>query len=535
MNVDLFEQQIEVLGDRVAALVQHTEESPSQQQLLKEAFEEFYTAMKQLKVAGSELLRQNEQLCQQNLDLAVARMELEAERRGYQDLFEEAPDAYLVTDVEGTIQQANRAAATMLNADSAQSLVGQTLVRFVADKKRHAFHTYLTKFHSLNGVGEWETRLQPGDSKSFDAALKMNVVRNQDGLAIALRISIRALTNRKRTELALQESNERFRLLIEGVRDYAVFMLDPNGYIASWNVGAERIFGYQESEIIGKHFSCMFTPEDIQNGKPDQELKIAVVEGKDNEERWHIRKNGTSFWGSNHVTPLQDDAGKLRGFSKVVHDMTQSKRAESALQQLNADLDRQVQERTAQLRQSLDFEAMLKRITDKVRDSLDESQILQTAVQELALGLGLGGCNASWYNLADGTSTICYEYVTSIPEYRRRAIQMADFPKIYQQLVQGQYFQFCSIVPSPVRGRVAMLACPIVDDQGVLGDLWLINQQQHAFNELEIRLVQQVANQCALAQAGACPPSLFVLRGSTKHLLPKLRNWKSSINLKMIS
>jgi signal transduction histidine kinase len=165
----------------------------------------------------------------------------------------------------------------------------------------------------------------------------------------------------------------------------------------------------------------------------------------------------------------------------------------------NLALEYEVQERTLQIQQALDFEARLKRITDKVRDSLDESQIVQAAVMELAIGLSVGCCNMAFYNLDQGTSTICYEYATFIPASQGRIAQMADFSELYCQLLQNQYFQFCSIIPHPIRGRVAMLACPIFDDQGILGDLWLINQQDHAFNELEIRLVQQVANQCAIA------------------------------------
>ncbi|MBV9385639.1 MAG: GAF domain-containing protein, partial [Chroococcidiopsidaceae cyanobacterium CP_BM_ER_R8_30] len=162
-------------------------------------------------------------------------------------------------------------------------------------------------------------------------------------------------------------------------------------------------------------------------------------------------------------------------------------------------LEHQVQERTRQLQQALDFEARLKRITDKVRDSLDESQIVQAAVKELALGLSVGCCNIALYNLEQGTSTICYEYAISIPASQGRIAQMANYPELYRQLLQNQYFQFCSIVPHPYRGRVAMFASPISDDQGVIGDLWLINQKDHVFSESEIRLVQQVTNQCAIA------------------------------------
>ncbi|MBE9226529.1 PAS domain S-box protein [Phormidium sp. LEGE 05292] len=167
---------------------------------------------------------------------------------------------------------------------------------------------------------------------------------------------------------------------------------------------------------------------------------------------------------------------------------------------LNEDLEIQVQERTAELQKALEIEASLKRITDKVRDSLDENQILQTAVRELAIGLGMNSCNASVYDLEKGTSTICFEHVIRGPQYKGRVAQMANFPELYdKQLLQKQYFQFCSIPINPERGRVAMLACPIVDNQGVLGDLWLVNHHDYGFSELEIRLVQQVANQCAIA------------------------------------
>lgn len=169
------------------------------------------------------------------------------------------------------------------------------------------------------------------------------------------------------------------------------------------------------------------------------------------------------------------------------------------VRQLNAELENQVEQRTRQLRQALDFEATLKRITDRVRDSLDESQILQTAVEELTGVLGAKGSNTALYDLEQGTSTIYYEYNESLPPYQGRVAQMEAFPEVYHQLLDGQYFQFCSKEPNPVRGHVAMFACPIRDDRGVLGDLWLINEKDYGFEEQEIRLVQQVANQCAIA------------------------------------
>ena len=169
------------------------------------------------------------------------------------------------------------------------------------------------------------------------------------------------------------------------------------------------------------------------------------------------------------------------------------------VQKLNTELETQVQLRTRQLEQALDFEATLKRITDRVRDSLDESQILQTAVEELTGVLEAKGSNTALYDLEQGTSTIYYEYNESLPPYQGRVAQMEAFPEVYHQLLNGQYFQFCSREPNPVRGLVSMFACPIRDDRGVLGDLWLINEKDYGFEDQEIRLVQQVANQCAIA------------------------------------
>ncbi|GAB4458658.1 MAG: hypothetical protein OHK0037_02770 [Elainellaceae cyanobacterium] len=169
------------------------------------------------------------------------------------------------------------------------------------------------------------------------------------------------------------------------------------------------------------------------------------------------------------------------------------------VQRLNVDLERQIQARTAELRLASNFEATLKRITDKVRDSLDEDQILQTAVQELAIATEISCCNAALYDLEENTSTVRYEYTTTVSPYQGRTAELAAFPEIYDPLLNGQSLQFCSLVPNPVRGRVSMLATPIMDDQGVLGDLWMINHAFYAFGEQDSRMAQQVANQCAIA------------------------------------
>jgi len=176
-----------------------------------------------------------------------------------------------------------------------------------------------------------EFRVIWSDGTVHWAASKGQVYYDKTGKAVRMTGINMDITERKRADKALRESEERFRLLVEGVKDYAIYMLDPNGHIVSWNAGAERIKGYRTEEIIGQHFSSFYTAEDIKQGKPEQELKVAATEGRFEDEVWHVCKDGSQFWANIVVTALRDRAGNLRGFSKVTRDITERKRAEEKL------------------------------------------------------------------------------------------------------------------------------------------------------------------------------------------------------------
>lgn len=130
------------------------------------------------------------------------------------------------------------------------------------------------------------------------------------------------------SEQALRGSEERFHLLLENVKDYAIFFLDPEGTIIRWGAGAEEILGYQEAEILGKSGSIIFTPEDIERGDDRKERIKAITEGRAENERWHVRKDGSRFWGSGIVTALRDESGQLQGLTKIMRDLTSRKLAE---------------------------------------------------------------------------------------------------------------------------------------------------------------------------------------------------------------
>ncbi len=148
------------------------------------------------------------------------------------------------------------------------------------------------------------------------------------------------VTERRQAAEELRRSEERFRLLVEGIADYAVYMLDADGFVSSWNSGAERIKGYSAEEIIGQHYSCFYGDDDLRKGKPAMALREAAATGRFEEDGWRVRKDGSRFQANAILTALHDPKGKLVGFAKITRDLTESRRAEDAVQAAQAELAR---------------------------------------------------------------------------------------------------------------------------------------------------------------------------------------------------
>jgi PAS domain S-box-containing protein len=172
----------------------------------------------------------------------------------------------------------------------------------------------------------------------------------------------------------LPHHRDPFRLLIESVQDYAIFLLDTDGRIISWNAGAQRIKGYAASEIVGKHFSNLYTAEDAKSGKPERELDVASRDGRFEEEGWRRRKDGSLFWANVIITALRDPSGRLYGFGKVTRDFTERMRFVQDLQRAKAATEMEVVERTAAERRLRESERSLRELSARLVQAQEEER-----------------------------------------------------------------------------------------------------------------------------------------------------------------
>ena len=167
------------------------------------------------------------------------------------------------------------------------------------------------------------------DGSRFWANVVITTLRDDSGKVVGFAKVTRDLTERRAALEALRASEERFRHLVQSVKDYGIFMLDPDGNVVSWNEGAERITGYTPEQIIGRHFSTFYGAEDLASGKPAWELEVAQRDGRFEEEGWRVRRDGSRFWSSVVITAVRDSTGTLLGYAKVTRDLTERRAAEA--------------------------------------------------------------------------------------------------------------------------------------------------------------------------------------------------------------
>ena len=246
-----------------------------------------------------------------------------------QDLLAHAHDAVIMRTEHGQIAFWNRGAEETYGWTPAEAMGAIT-----HELLRTPLSSVAAVEASLGAHGTWEGELRHvrKDGSEVVVASRQVLRQSTGGRPRAVLEINRDVTQAKQAQDRLQESEERFRLIIEGVQDYAIFMLDVDGVVVSWNPGAERMKGYRAEEICGQHFSRFYPAEDVQAGKPAEELRTAAALGRVEDEGWRVRKDGSRFWASVLITALRDVDGTLRGFAKVTRDFTERRRTEARLE-----------------------------------------------------------------------------------------------------------------------------------------------------------------------------------------------------------
>jgi len=329
---------------------------------------EIITSAKELQKINEKLRIQDKEREQIIQDLQIA----EEEFRG---LLETAPDAFVIVNELGLIEVVNKQTENWFGYDR-QELIGKPIEILIPERFKCPHVSMRNGFMAHSKTRPMGANLElyacRKNGTEFPVEISLSPMLSQQGKLVTA--IIRDVSEQKNHKIALQELNqslekkvfertaqlikemqerketeEHYRLIVEAVKDYAIYMLDPNGIILTWNAGAEKIKGYTTSEVLGKHFSLFYSKEDIEAGKPTLELKIATEKGQYEDDSPRFRKDGTKFWASVVISAIRNEKGELKGFTKVVRDINERMNAAIALQEAYELLEVRVEERTQEL------------------------------------------------------------------------------------------------------------------------------------------------------------------------------------------
>jgi PAS domain S-box-containing protein len=402
----------------------------------------------------------------------------------FRRLLESAPDAMVIADRDGRITLVNTQTERLFGYTS-EELAGQAVEILVPEHLRQDHHRHRGEYHAEPHTRPMGSGLElfgrRKDGSLFPVEISLSPFADSGEFLVMA--AIRDITDRKAAQEALRLSEERFRLLVNEVKDYAIFMLDPAGHVRSWNEGAQTITGYQAEEILGQHFSRFYTTEDAQRGTPQRELELTGAEGRSEQEGWRVRKDRSRFWASVVMTALHDQEGRPFGFTQVLQDITARKQAKETflLEVANAlvsnlDFPRLLAAISSCLRQVKEFDfatlALFDGATRMLKsEPLDERSMRESTEDELISPAG--DSPAAWvFNT-------------------REPLLLKGEP--------GEKWPYK--MPPAAAGQAVRSGCwlPLIGREGALGVLCILSRRAGTFHEEDLAVFRQIAAQIAIA------------------------------------
>jgi formate hydrogenlyase transcriptional activator len=404
-----------------------------------------------------------------------------------ENLFEISPDAIFVTDAEGIMRDANPRGAELFGYSHAE-LIGQPIEMLIPERFRSGHPSHRENYHAHPRARQMGAALNlfglRKDGTEFPVDILLKPLASAAG-TIVLSI-VRDVTEQREAQDLARRKDLQLRSLLDGVRDYAIYLLDVEGHVTTWNPGAARTKQYTAEEIIGKHFSRFFTQEDLDRGRPAELLKLAAQRGRVEDEGWRVRKDGSRFWANVVLTAIRDEAGQLTGFAKVTRDFTDRKRAEEAVmlqlsQALLANLDvrKLLSAISASLQEVVPLDCATLGLFEEGSDSM--------MVQFLSVNEKQNGRGDVRVPLADSPSGRAF--LTREP-VRVSHLERSEFSHEGLQHLTGIGMQSGCWVPLVHRGHA-------------IGALAVASRIEGAYGEPETEMLLQVADQVAMAVSNA--------------------------------
>lgn len=402
-------------------------------------------------------------------------------------LFDHSPDAILVVRGDGQILEVSIQAEALFGY-SRHDMLGKRIEDLLPERFRKAHIHHRSQYSEAPHSRAMGEDLQLFALRSDGTEVPVDVMLSPVGTAegnVVLAV-VRDISRRKKIEARLRETQEHFRAIVEGARDYAIFMLNPEGRVVTWNHGAERILGYRAEEIIGQSLSIFYTPEEVELGRPTQELRVAAAEGRYEDEGWRIRQDGSRFWANVVVTALYNADNRLIGYSKLSRDLTDRRRAEEAL----------LAELSTTVLPGLDIQTMMSAVAASIRRLVPHEYASVTLFDEPEQIMRS-------YNLLDSpddrmVSERSFAHADRFPEM----IVFRTKDALYVPDLQESEYSRTALSAPLAEGVRAAWWLPLESGGQVAGSLCIGTRDSQIFAGLSRNTLLQMAGQIALTMQG---------------------------------